>query len=433
MTLDKWYIAFMEKITHFSFEETDGNLVVHLNPNAARNLPSSVLEDPAIDRLPFSGKKTLLEGMAPNWMYAHLAVKAVMNGTEELSVRQAGVGDTLIWKRGPLLTADGYTQTPCFTITKNDSDTVYLEFINGPDEKGGKWTMEDLIKTPLCFSVSPTPDKNEVLIIWGLAANWMCAAVAVTAYSSGINYILYGSPREKAYISIGTLNPGKLVQYKKRTKNGFVIGIAGDPNSGKSVFMDWLEKIIKDERLDSWCYDADHASPTPPWYLDGLNSGQTEVEDMRKKIKKKWTHEFELKIADDLRNLRENLDIALVDLPGGRVNDTPPQRIPDGREVVFKEIDLFIILWKNEAVREGWLSALREHNMENRVFAEIESREPDSPPSLETRSDGRIIIGTARGLNRVNTGYSVKQLIKPGAAEIIRRISALITSGMQTP
>jgi len=409
----------MDKITPFSFEEADGRLVIHLNPDIDRDLQASVLEDPAIDSLPFSGKKTMLEGNAPLWMYAHFAVRAVMNGTEELSIWQADADDTLIWRHGPLLTAGAGIDPLCFTITKEESNAVRLEFIDAPNEKGGKWTMTDLIKTPLSF-----PENTEVLIIGGRAANWMCAAVAVTAHNAGINYILYYTPREKTYISIGALEPGKLVQYQKRAVKGLVIGIVGDPNSGKSVFMDWLEKIIKDEWPNSWYSDADIASPTPKWYLDGLFSGQTEkVKKIREESKKKWTREFELRAADTVRNARENLDITLVDLPGGRHNVSPPQRIPPGREVIFKEIDLFIVLWKSEAAREGWLSALREHNMENLVFAEIESREPDSPPFLETHMEGRRIAGTARGLNRGNTGHSVKKFIKPGAAEIIKYIS----------
>jgi len=410
-----------------------------LNPNAVMPLPSSILEDSNIDSLPFSGKKTRLEGIAPLWMYAHFAVRAVMNGTEELSIRQADAGYTLIWQRGPLLKAGGAADTPCFTITQKSSDTIRLEFITPPDEKGGKWTMADLTETPLNFIVSSAevasrdspPANTEVLIIGGPAANWMYAAVTVAAHSAGIKHILYESPREKAYISIGALKPGKLIQYQKRGGNGLVIGIVGDPNSGKSVFRDWLEKIIKDEWPNSWWIDADPAAPTPNWFLYGLYSGKTdeeirnEVINIRKKNKKDWAPELESMVADNIRNARENLDVIIVDLPGGNFSDkSRPKRIPKGREVIFKEIDLFIILWIDDAARKGWLSALREHNMEHLVFAEIKSCDHESPPSLETHREGHLIKGTARGLDRGNIYHYAKQSVKSGSAEFIRYIYA---------
>ena len=343
-----------------------------------------------------------------------------MNGATEITVRQADAGDTLIWADGPLLTVGGnyISEEPCFTMVKEAPGITRLVFNHAPDNKDGKWTMDDLKKTPLCF-----PDKTEALIIGGHTAIWMCAAVAVAAHSTGIRNIHCDSPLEKPCISVGMAEPGKLVHYEKRVKNGLVIGIVGDPNSGKSVFKGWLEKIIKDEWPNSWWIEADPASPTPNWYLDGLKSPQMEkVTRIRDETKKDWSQELELMVAGNLRNAREKLDITLVDFPGGYHKVSPPQRIPPGREVIFNEVDLFIILYRDEAIREGWLSALREHNLENRVFAEIESQLPDNPPYMETQKKGNTIIGIARGLNRINTGPSIKQLIRPGAEEIIRFI-----------
>jgi len=405
----------MENTVIFSFDETDGNLVIHLNPSADRNLLPSVLEDPAIDNLPFNGKKTVLEGGAPLWLYAYFAVRAVMKGTKEIIVCQPGVDDTLIWSGGPLLTANAATDTPCFVISKKDSHDVRLKFFFPPHEKKGKWTMADLIKTPLSF-----PDNTEILFIGGKAANWMYLAVVVTAHNAGIKHILYDTPTERSYISIGAVKPNIDLNKPKLEKSGLVVGIVGNPNSGKSVFSDWLENEIMDEWENSWRIDADHASPTPKWYLDGISSGQ---EDEVIKIRKKqnWTSDMELNIAGRLRTTREYLDITLVDLPGGRkLSPTEHQCIPPGREVIFKEIDLFLILWRDEAILEGWLSALREHNMENRVFAEIQSCNPDDPPFLETHREENKVIGKAQGLKRGNSGYSVRQIVKQGAQEIIK-------------
>jgi cytidine deaminase len=416
----------MEKIypTPFKPSESDGVLTVHLNPENDSALDPAVLNIPEIEHLPFSGKKVLFEGKAPLWMYTHFAVRAAACGAEEVSIKQAGAGETRVWFHGPILAAgrDGPGTANCFKLTQESSGVARLEFNKAPDEKGGKWEVGDLEKTPLCF-----PDETKVFIIAGGAANWMCAAAALAANDADIQYILYDSPREKSIISVGVLEPGRLLPHRKRVENGIVIGIAGDPNSGKSVFRGWLEKIFRDEWPNSWWIEADPASPTPNWYLDGLNSRQAEeVKKTRNESKKEWTHELEIMAAGILHNARENLDLTLVDLPGGDHRAFPPRRIPPGREVIFNEIDLFIIIWKSEAELEAWRSVLREHDLENQIFAEIKSQEPEAAPSLETHREGNRVIGTARGLNRTHDGYSAKPAISSGAAALIRHIRSWI-------
>jgi hypothetical protein len=407
--------------------ETGDNVTVQLIANYVRDVHPSVLAEPEIKDLPCAGKKVLLEGKAPLWMYANFALLAARNSAVEVSIKQADAGTTKIWAEGPLLNvgAAAAGAAEWFKITREDSGTACLDFQKAPDNKGGKWKMEDLIKTPLSF-----PDMTEVLIIRGSAANWMYAAVVLAADAAGIRCIFYDSPREKSLISIGALEPGKLLPRRKRTENSIVIGIAGDPNSGKSVFRSWLEKVFKDEWPNSWWIEADPASPTPNWYLEGLNSRRAEeIAKTRKDQKIDWTHELELMVADTIRNARNNLDVILVDLPGGNVPDdgSSPQRIPPGREVIIKEVDRFIILWKNKNALDGWRSALAEHHLENRIFAEIESVNKDAPPSLETHSEGNMVIGKAQGLNREINSYAIKADIIPGAAGLIKSIHPWIS------
>jgi cytidine deaminase len=101
--------------------------------------------------------------------------------------------------------------------------------------------------------------------------------------------------------------------------------------------------------------------------------------------------------------------------------------MPLGREVIFNEIDLFIILWKDKDALEGWRSVLAEHHLENRIFAEIESLDHDGP-SLETHREGTLVLGTAKGLDRKNDRYSVKPAILRGAEELTRHIRSWRTA-----
>jgi len=404
----------------FTFHEADGKLIIHLNPCKARALPPSILEEPGINEIPFFDKNVLLEGPVPNWIYAHFAVMAVIKGAREVFLRQAGIyNDTQVWPFVPSGAGiKGAMEESCFKIVLEKPGIVHLEFNKAPDEMSGKWTMADFLNTPLQI-----PEKTETLIIRGTAANWMCAVAAIAVYRAGIRNILCYTPRELSYINIGLFEPGKSVQQPSSVENGLVIGIAGDPNSGKSVFKYWLEKSIKDIWPNSWWMDADPASPTPNWYLDGLNSGLADkVKKIRDESKQSWTHELELMVVDILRNLRRNLDVTIVDLPGGNFNVAPPLRIPPGREVIYKEIDLFIIIWKDEAALVDWRSNLQKYNLENHIFAEIESREPKGQASLAIKKKNCIITGTACGLDRNNAGHYAKSHIKDGISELIRHI-----------
>ncbi|MDR2094771.1 MAG: hypothetical protein LBP76_04550 [Treponema sp.] len=389
-----------------------------MNPQKTdRNLPSSVLSDPAIDDLPFSGKTVRLDGNAPVWMFANFALHAVRGGAAEVSVYQPQSGDTAVWRHKPVIKAgDAGSPVPewCRLTGEKDSGGLQLEFLPAP---AGGWTLADFEKTPLYFA-----GGTEMLIIGGRGANWMYAAAVVAAGNAGIAHILYDSPREESLISIGLQNPGVRLPRKNHVENSTVVGIVGDPNSGKSVLSRWLERAIKKEWPNSWRVDADAASPTPNWYLDMLRSNfRDDADGIRQAIKNDWSHELEERVKDHIRNARQCLKVILVDLPGGihpKEKYRPSQRIPPGREVIMREIDLFVVLWKDETSLEGWREALREHGLENRIFAEIQSTDHTGAPFFETHREGPVIRGIVRGADRYNANYDSG----PGTAELVRHI-----------
>ena len=64
-----------------------------------------------------------------------------------------------------------------------------------------------------------------------------------------------------------------------------MIGVLGDPNSGKSVFSKVFGCILQKYSDKSvWVYDCDAVAPTADWYIYGLQRAKMQDEIEQKKI-----------------------------------------------------------------------------------------------------------------------------------------------------
>lgn len=204
-------------------------------------------------------------------------------------------------------------------------------------------------------------------------------------------------------------------------KPGRLIGVVGDPNSGKSVLVSLLDRAV-DHRYehDGWIYDCDAASPTPPWYLDLVRTGRgAEAARLRGQAKQPWSAEMEELIAADLRRLRRCMQFVVADLPGGDHRSEPPQRIPPGRELIMRKIDAFLILSKSSEIEANWRQALAAHGLAGRVAAVIESSAPEAATSLVRVGPGRW---RAEGLRR-ETALQRDDAVAQAAAEVLEWLS----------
>jgi hypothetical protein len=106
-------------------------------------------------------------------------------------------------------------------------------------------------------------------------------------------------------------------------------------------------------------------------------------------------------IAEHLCRLRRLLPVVIADLPGGNHKVIPPQRLPLGREEIFAQVDVLVLLDQEDGSKEqAWRDALRPHGLENRIAAVLRSRNPTDRPRLELRQDGSLWRGTVEGLDR---------------------------------
>lgn len=342
----------------------------------------------------FHGLHVLISGKAPMWFYAHTAARAVADDAEVVSIRQEPSLEIRVFSRSNA--GHSIPPPPWLSILPKDDRSATLKISTTPHRRE--------TATGLDLGLFSLPPDTDSLILAGNGANWMYGHLGAVAAARGIGTVFYDSPRESAWVGVGFANAGEL-RPRPRHKDhpGLVLGILGDPNSGKSVFAKLLASLVARSFPESWTYDCDHASPTPNWFVEAARQGRkAEVLPVRERQKRDWTPEMEAHIARELSNLRSNIELTIADLPGGNHRTQPPQRVPPGREVILREVDAFILLGRTGEphIIQAWREELRAHHLEDRVIAEVDSCSPDKPFSLQLWQEGRLLKGTASGLDR---------------------------------
>ena len=405
----------------FNLIEEPLKIIIEFLDTPNRFYSHEVIIDSPFKGLNYSGKEIVLTGKAPNWLYLHAAYFAHKNGAKEIVIQKV---DEKFVKIFPVNSTIDDAAKEWYNFEKNDNELT-ITFLKNKQSAEGFWGEEVLGKFPLDLKTDDS--KSKQLVVTGSGSVWMYAASGVAASIFGYELVVYDSPREEFLILVGNVDPGFLkVRKIRRDYPGLVIGVVGDPNSGKSVFSKVLYQVLEKYYSSIWLFDCDAASPTANWYLHMLNSGKkNEGNLLREKTKVKWTPTLEAHVADCLKSLKDNLEIVIADLPGGIHSEGKPiARIPKGREVVMKRIDLFIILGKSGKydIVSGWRKELEVHGLENCVIAEIESACPKSEPDLKLVRKGCLITGNIEGLDRENGVENITSSVQNSFNELIRHI-----------
>lgn len=317
----------------------------------------------------------------------------MLTGAKEVWVKQAGATSGM--KVYPRQSSISELANGAVEIQKMNNSFV-LEY-NGNGNL--RFSEEQL---PSLLAWIPASDPYSSLIVTGIMPIFLASAVIIHAHKIGWRDICYWSPVNSGIYGIAPelrligVNPVE-------KKDHFIVGVVGDPNSGKSVFTEMLESAGKKCFRKIWAYDCDYAAPTPKWYLQMLQSGQKDNgNELRRKYKRDWSHEAEQSVVNTLNNLRRHRELTLADLPGGiHKKNEPPERgirIPKGREIIMKAVDFFIIV--NRPDRNSvkyWKEDLSKIGKGDRILMTVHSEAPDAELSL-TFSDPENISMT--GLSR---------------------------------
>ncbi|MDR0392321.1 MAG: hypothetical protein LBH59_10475 [Planctomycetaceae bacterium] len=378
-------------------EEKTEELFLNINKHAATfgRFEPVVLSDKLLENLAYKDKIVHIDGGAPVWLYAYLAYHACKNDAKSIKIFYPQ--ENKFVQIYPVVAKENAANEFYSITEQTDNTTLTLN-----PQKNKNLNINDVLQCKL-----ELPQSNgSPLLLTGEAANFHYACAAVVAAKSYFNLVLVDKPDESFLISIGMENSGNTIPKKRKKHNsGLLVGIVGDPNSGKSVLAKWLYPFIKEIIPNSWQFNADAASPTTHYFLDMSKLDAEAADDIKNKNKIIWSHELENYLATRLRTLKQHIDVTIADLPGGKHIDAKNihERIPEGREVMMEEIDLFIILGRKDVAEEvfaGWREALRNRGLEDRVIAEIVSQDKDGNPSIKIERNDNIFRGVASGLDR---------------------------------
>ncbi len=382
---------------------------IQFQKSAVRYWHPEIISSQPLMLPPTSSQKWTLTGPGAMWMYAYAAALIAEAG-HQYAVRL----------QGQIETKDDPSLGQCELYIDETSHSAVLKI----DLQGVKLTEQAIIHL-LDRQLNRIPaNKFCELYISGQANGVAYAYAAYQAVQKGVSLICCMSSSDGLVVTYDRTqkllgNRPEIPDWIKphllrKSAHPKIIGIIGDPNSGKSVFSLALNHDRGQRGYLGWRLDCDGASPTPDWYL-ALNKNDPEyAQRIRRENKVEWSPELEDRIAAKMRRLREFFDVAIADLPGGKHTSDATERIPPHREVIMKEVDAFILIERSDRPSEiFWREALAAHQLEHRLVAVLKSSDPKGPPDLKIDAISQgFIRGTIQGLDRSKTptelvlGYS---------------------------
>ena len=308
-------------------------------------------------------------------------------------------------------------------LSFSEAESVQVCTFRPSEAPKGHWPLSDEVFT----APARLPPGEQPLVVTGAAASPMYAHLGISAALAGKLDIRTEKPDTLFAVRFAPDGVETMIRSGGR-RNGIVVGVLGDPNSGKSVFSRAFQHAVRHVMPGwyvSWTYDCDYSSPTPDWYLSGKGRKDSDdgVTKARESIKANWTPELDLRVRDKLDTLRHSLDLTIADMPGGRHNDNKDlhDRIPlyEGetadrsvRGRMMAACDAFIVICKTvdkegkpvgDSIFEGWRDALAVHGLADRIVARIDSSDPKAAFSAAMVSEGPGAFRYAmQGLDREN-------------------------------
>ncbi|WP_347245299.1 hypothetical protein [Thermogutta sp.] len=398
------------KTKWFSIQQNPNETVITFHPEPhVRFWPPSVLREAPLPRSWKTGGRVVITGSGAVWMYAHAAALVAANGG---CVEVRKPQDQASRNVGDASTPRSFSPRDFFVVEDRelgDGQRIVLVKLDiRPAPPVAREQLAEVVKA-LCHELDKLQGRISIYLT-GSGPVEVYAGIASAAVSRGVSRIVCVSPRD-GYVNVWPCDeetpevPSEAIDWIHsllRPKQGSItLGVVGDPNCGKSVLSRVLYYCAVKANYWSWRFDSDGQSPTPEWYLSLRQVSREQAEQLRKSQKIGWTKEMEETLTAQLRGARDYFDVLIVDLPGGNLKASPPQRIPPGRETLFELVDKFVLVYQYDASPQPWIDALREHQLDTRIIAMIASAHPHQFPTLTlTKTANAIWEGLATGLDR---------------------------------
>ena len=370
-----------------------------------------------------TSKPTIISGRGPHWLYAVLVHN--LHFVRELAtweprkkvgiiIEGPNVGKA-VEINGNITDVELGGKGRALLTAKDVGEKTILHF-----EVVGDRFIEPRVMRELDYPEIPS---EKPAIIEGLMPIWMGQRL-VAEYVHKAPVLAMYDPRMKAGVVVAThtekFRVGDLIEVKPeeiqevaKTRNTIIIGILGDPNSGKSVFLHLLNDELRRRRVITLTQEADITAPTQHWSLY--------AQDVRRELKKHMKPEERLRwIIESLRNAKESraVDIVLADVGGGRPD--LGQRITRENLAILRYMDGVVIVSRNDQEQiSAWINELKTYFPDLKIYGILESRLDGTP----TAKNG---IGIIVGLDR--EAYKNGQ-IPEGTKKVVAEIATRILTG----
>lgn len=348
-----------------------------------------------------------LSGRGPLWLYAGLsAALADPRRTLTMTVPQYHPASIVVWPAAATRLTAGCLVAPAGTTAPPQAQEPRRSSVRFTASTGDAAIAWELASPrgdldPSCLAGLPDAvdavagNRSPERVTWQSPVPvWFAAALsACVARRHPGTELSWLSPAEAGVVTPRWDPDTRRLEFavsaatRESAKEGHLIGVVGDPNSGKSVFSWKLYESL--QRLGVTCYrtDCDVAAPTARWGVTTASG-----EQLRRASKRPWNDSRDVPmLVERLGRLRRSVaEIVVVDLPGGRHDGPLPVRIPEARVPLFAAIDRYIVVQKTDAIADAWRNALRGAHPRSEIVAEVCSRRfaPTAPPApLMNRPD----------------------------------------------
>lgn len=383
---------------------------------AARNL----------NRYVDTSKPVIISGRGPHWLYAvlvhnlhFLPVVATWEPRKKVGiVIEAPTRDYI----GRGLAVDGQLvdvslggKGRIYTVAKTVGDKAILHL----EVQGDRFVEPAEMRN----MTLPEVDPSRPLVLEGLMPIWLGQRL-VAEYVHKVPALLFYDPRLAGGVVVATHAPGyevgQVVPVKKeeleevkKARETIIIGVVGDPNSGKSVFLHLLNDALRAKGIITLTQEGDLTAPTQHWSLFSP--------EVRKELKKHMSPEERLRwIVKSLDTVKKagSVDVVLVDLGGGRPD--LGQRVTRENLALLRHVDGVVVVSRNDAGQiEAWLRELATYVPDLKIYGVLESR-LTGIPSFDGTSG--VVVGLDRKLYAEGkVPEATKKVVERVAENIIRR------------
>lgn len=416
----------------FTLCQTNGRTDITLIPKPkVRFWPLSILHDDPVDFSACAGQTVYVDGSSAVWIYAHLAAGAAAAGAKAVYVHNPAASAPI--QVYPLQRTDA-PHADWFTMRRLPGAGLIVEFQQPPHSS--QWPIEVVSGAAALAAADPDRPRPTLIYVTGRGANWMYAAATTQlalAYPQAL--LTCFMPRQhpsQAVIIHGPEAPGQLLPISpamiEMDGPGVVLGVVGDPGSGKSVLSKALNRLRAeiDPEISGWVLDCDAASPTPDYFVAMCQRGETALgRQFRDPNKLPWTNGMERAVANQIANARLCMDLLIADLPGGNFRVDPPQRIGSQRALMMSQIDRFVVLGRyGEDNAAQWEAELAKFELDDRIVAMLESRDPQAPPSASVSKKNGRFVGTVSGLDRSAAAAALADGLRDDLVPLLKAVLA---------